>query len=60
VSLSGVRLSGTSPDDALASVVFAASPCDVTHVMVGGRFIVRDGAHVDLDVPRELAAAVGP
>jgi hypothetical protein len=28
-------------------------------VMVGGGFIVRDGAHVNLDVPAELAATVG-
>jgi formiminoglutamate deiminase len=56
VSLESVRLAGTDAEDALASVVFAAAAPDVKHVLVGGRFIVRDGAHVDLDVPRELAS----
>jgi formiminoglutamate deiminase len=60
IGLDGVRLAGTDPADALPSVLFAGSAPDVQHVMVGGRFIVRDGAHVDLDVPAELAAAVGP
>jgi hypothetical protein len=27
-------------------------------VMVGGRWVVRDGAHVSLDVPSELREAV--
>jgi formiminoglutamate deiminase len=59
VGLDSVRLAGTDPSTALESVLFAGTAADVRHVMVGGRFIVRDGAHVDLDVPRELAAAVG-
>jgi formiminoglutamate deiminase len=58
VSLDSVRLAGTDAEHALESVVFAAGAPDVNHVMVGGRFIVRDRAHVDLDVPRELAAAI--
>ena len=57
VRLDSVRLAGTGPSSAIESVLFAGSAADVRHVMVGGRFIVRDGAHVDLDVPRELAAA---
>jgi formiminoglutamate deiminase len=61
VGLDGVRLAGTDPDSAISSVVFAGGAADVRHVMVGGRFVVRDGEHVSLDVPRELAAAVcGP
>jgi formiminoglutamate deiminase len=60
VGLDSVRLAGTDPADALPSVLFAGAAPDVRHVMVGGRFIVRDGAHVDLDVPAELAAAAGP
>jgi formiminoglutamate deiminase len=59
VSLDGVRLAGTHAEDALAAVVFAGGACDVRHVMVGGRLVVRDGAHVTIDVPRELAATVG-
>jgi formiminoglutamate deiminase len=58
VGLDGVRMAGTQADNALESVVFAAGAGDVRHVMVGGRFIVRDGAHVDLDVSRELAVSV--
>jgi len=58
VGLDSVRLAGTDASQALESVVFAGAAGDVRHVMVGGRFTVRDGAHVDLDVPRELAAAI--
>jgi formiminoglutamate deiminase len=59
VGLDSVRLAGTDMHDAVESVVFAGTAADVRHVMVGGKFIVRDGAHVTLDVPRELAATVG-
>jgi len=31
----------------------------VRHVVVGGRFVVRDGAHVELDVAADLRAALG-
>jgi formiminoglutamate deiminase len=58
VGLESVRLAGTDPDHALDSVVFAAAAADVTDVMVGGRWIVRDGAHRTLDVRRELGAAI--
>jgi cytosine/adenosine deaminase-related metal-dependent hydrolase len=39
--------------------VFAAGAGDVDTVVVGGEVVVRDGAHVSIDVPRELAAAIG-
>jgi formiminoglutamate deiminase len=42
VSLDGVALDGTEPEDAIAATVFAAGPRDVRHVMVAGRWIVRD------------------
>ena len=42
----------------LAATAYAASPADVHHVLVGGRPIVVDGAHVDLDVPRELERSI--
>jgi hypothetical protein len=54
-----VRLAGTAPRDALAATVVAGAAPDVTDVHVGGRRIVRDGAHVGLDVARELHDAVG-
>jgi formiminoglutamate deiminase len=58
VGLDSPRLAGTSAQDALGAVVFAASQADVRHVMANGRWIVRDGAHATLDVRRELADAV--
>ena len=58
VGLDSPRLAGTGAQDALAAVVFSASPADVRHVMASGRWIVRDGAHATLDVRRELADAL--
>ena len=58
VSLDGVRLAGTRPEEAVPSVVFAAAAGDVRDVMVGGRWSVRDGEHVTLDVAAELQAAL--
>jgi formiminoglutamate deiminase len=63
VATDGVRLAGTPARDLIDATVFAGGAADVRDVIVGGRFVVRDGAHVSLDVPRELAAAlsgVGP
>ena len=45
-------------DHALESVVFAAAAADVRDVIVGGRFVVRDGVHLALDVAAELRAAI--
>ncbi len=56
--LDGVRLAGTPPGDLLEAAVFAAAAGDVRDVMVDGRFVVRDGAHVSLDVARELDSAL--
>jgi formiminoglutamate deiminase len=60
VNLSGdsVRLAGIAPDTAAASIVFAATAADVTNVIVGGEFVVRDGKHVKLDVARELRESI--
>ncbi|MDP1849385.1 MAG: formimidoylglutamate deiminase [Solirubrobacteraceae bacterium] len=52
-----VRLAGTPP---LAGAVFCATAADVRHVMVGGRWIVRDGRHVTIDVARELREVIAP
>jgi formiminoglutamate deiminase len=54
----GVRLAGITPDTAAASIVFAATAADVTNVIVGGEFVVRDGRHVSRDVARELRESV--
>jgi formiminoglutamate deiminase len=56
--LEGVRLAGIRRDQALDALVFAGAAADVSDVMVGGRFIVRDGAHVALDVDSELERAI--
>jgi formiminoglutamate deiminase len=54
----GVRLAGAPLQDLLPAVVFAAAAADVTDVIVGGRYIVRDGVHTTIDVARELASAI--
>jgi formiminoglutamate deiminase len=54
----GVRLAGITPETAAPSIVFAAAAADVTNVIVGGEFVVRDGAHVTLDVAAELRASI--
>jgi formiminoglutamate deiminase len=59
VDLDSVRLAGTDPADALASLVFAASAADVRNVIIGGRDVVRDGRHVGIDVAAELRPAIG-
>jgi len=58
VRLDGVRMAGARHGDPVATLVFAGAAADVCDVMVGGRFIVRDGRHGALDVPRELASAL--
>jgi formiminoglutamate deiminase len=59
VGLDGVGLAGTSADHVLESVVFAGTASDVRDVIVGGRFVVRDGAHLSLDVAAGLERAIG-
>jgi formiminoglutamate deiminase len=58
VRTDGVRLAGTADEDLLDAVVFASGAADVSDVVVSGRRIVADGAHVGIDVPRDLAAAI--
>ena len=58
VGLDSVRLAGTDDDGALAAVVFAAAAADVRHLVVGGRAIVRGGAHTSINAASELRAAV--
>jgi len=56
--LDGVRLAGTPDAQLIDGLVFAGAAADVRDVIVGGRFVVRDGQHVSLDVSRELQAAI--
>jgi len=58
IGLDGVRLAGATPDSVLDAAVFAATSADVERVICGGREIVRDGAHVGLDVARELRDSI--
>jgi formiminoglutamate deiminase len=55
VDLAGVRTAGAEP---LGAAVFAAGAADVTHVLVDGRPVVRDGRHATLDVARELSTTI--
>jgi formiminoglutamate deiminase len=58
LSLDSVRLAGTRPEQGVAAAVFAASAPDVRHVLAGGRWIVRDGAHTGFDVAAALREAL--
>ncbi len=55
----GVRLAGITPESALSTIVFAATAADVSNVVVGGDFVVRDGRHAMFDVEEELRHAIG-
>jgi cytosine/adenosine deaminase-related metal-dependent hydrolase len=58
LSAESVRLAGIAPETAAASIVFAATAADVTNVIVGGEFVVRDGRHVRMDVAAELRQSI--
>jgi formiminoglutamate deiminase len=58
VDLESVRLAGTPSGHLLEGLVYAATAADVRHVMVAGRWIVRDGRHVEIDTVAELQRAV--
>jgi formiminoglutamate deiminase len=58
LGIDGVRLAGFDPEHALGALVFAATAADVDHLVIGGRPVVRDGFHLELDVAAELRAAI--
>ena len=58
VNLDSVRLAGTDTDNALASVIYAATSADVSHLVVAGEPVVVNGLHKSIDVGAELAAAI--
>jgi len=58
VGLDSVRLAGAGPDHLVEAATFAAGAPDVRHVMVGGRWIVRDGEHASVPVETALAEAI--
>ncbi|MGW2210992.1 formimidoylglutamate deiminase [Streptomyces sp. NPDC001781] len=60
IALDSVRTAGPPPRLGAETAVFAASAADVRHTVVGGRQVVRDGAHTRVpDVPSALAEAIG-
>ncbi|MFD8637073.1 formimidoylglutamate deiminase [Streptomyces sp. NPDC059533] len=59
VALDSVRTAGPVPRLGAETAVFAATAADVRHTVVGGRHIVRDGAHTLVpDVPSALAETI--
>ncbi|MCX4692982.1 formimidoylglutamate deiminase [Streptomyces sp. NBC_01408] len=59
VALDSVRTAGPLPRLGAETAVFAATAADVRHTVVGGRHIVRDGAHSLVpDVPSALAESI--
>ncbi|QHA05107.1 formimidoylglutamate deiminase [Streptomyces broussonetiae] len=59
IALDSVRTAGPLPRLGAETAVFAATGADVRHTVVGGRHVVRDGAHTLVpDVPQALSAAV--
>lgn len=58
IALDSVRTAGPLPRLGAETAVFAATAADVRHTVVGGRHVVRDGAHALVpDVPQALAQA---
>ena len=52
------RTAGAEPGHLVEAAVFAAAAADVRDVMVGGRWVVRDGEHVRMRVGERLAAGI--
>ncbi len=59
VGLDSVRTAGAGAAAALDVAVFAAGAADVTSVICAGRPVVVAGRHTEIDVARELSAAIG-
>jgi len=59
VSLDSLRTAGAADDLALEAAVFAASAADVRSVVIGGRDVARDGAHLLVpDLPAQLSRTI--
>lgn len=59
ISLNSTRLASISAENAVASIVFAAAPADVSDVWVSGRRIVEHGLHTNIeDVVNGLRNAI--
>ncbi|MFG2715911.1 formimidoylglutamate deiminase [Streptomyces goshikiensis] len=59
IALDSVRTAGAVPRLGAETAVFAATASDVRHTVVGGRHVVRDGAHTLVpDVPSALSESI--
>jgi formiminoglutamate deiminase len=58
IGLDSVRLAGITAASALEGAVFAGGAGDVRDVVVGGRRVVSEGLHSDLDVAAELSTSI--
>lgn len=59
IALDSVRTAGALARLGAETAVFAATAADVRHTVVGGRHVVRDGAHQSVpDVPSALSSAI--
>jgi formiminoglutamate deiminase len=58
IGLDGVRLAGMTTETALEAAVFAATAADIRSVVCGGRELVRERGHVELDVAAELRESI--
>lgn len=59
IALDSVRTAGALSRLGAETAVFAATASDIRHTVVGGRHIVRDGAHTQVeDVPSALATTI--
>ena len=59
IGSSSNRLAGSDPALASDAIVFAAGPDDVRDVVVGGRRVVSNGAHMTIDVGTALESTIG-
>ena len=58
VGLESPRLAGFDHERVLGSLVFSASAADVVSLVVGGRQVVADGRHLQVDVAEELRRSI--
>ena len=58
VDLGGPRMACAAPEHLVEAAVYAAGAGDVRDVMVGGRWVVRDGEHTRLPVGERLTATI--
>jgi formiminoglutamate deiminase len=58
ISTDSVRTAGMTQGNSLATAIYAASPADIHHVVVGGRVVVANHRHSTIDVVSELRTSI--